>query len=423
MQASSIRAGAGKAVIQLPEVLFPVEGFTGIHDDICVRAILLEEGIRIAILSLELTSIPTEEATALRILVGTKANIPPENVWICVTHTFSAPHFKPRFMLKTEEDLIKDAILRQAIQDAVGSAVLQATDQLQDATIGIETGKCSVNVNRDIPVTEGWWLGNNESGLSDKTVTVIRLNTTSGEPIAFLFHYGVQSSVMDGSVMSEGGKKVSADLAGAASRYVERIYGGKVKALFCIGAAGDQAPALKAKYLEMDSTGKLHETDIHEEGFVLTRQLGERLGAEVVRIAEKTACVNSTTYLSVRKSDFQCPGQQMPRDIHSIHPTKDYRYLPDIEREMSVEAIRIGELVLLGTRPELNCCTSMQLKEGSEFMHTLVLTMVNGGAKYMADQDSYKHITYEAMNSSFAVGSAEILRDHALTLLKEMKLN
>jgi hypothetical protein len=35
--------------------------------------------------------------------------------------------------------------------------------------------------------------------------------------------------------------------------------------------------------------------------------------------------------------------------------------------------------------------------------------MVNGGQKYMADWESYKRMSYEAMNSFFGEGSAEIL--------------
>jgi hypothetical protein len=38
---------------------------------------------------------------------------------------------------------------------------------------------------------------------------------------------------------------------------------------------------------------------------------------------------------------------------------------------------------------------------------TLVMTMVNGASKYMADKESYDNMTYESMNSPFGKGSAD----------------
>ena len=57
----------------------------------------------------------------------------------------------------------------------------------------------------------------------------------------------------------------------------------------------------------------------------------------------------------------------------------------------------------------------------SPFNQTMVMTMVNGGAKYMADSSAYERFTYEAMNSPFARGSAELLCEKAVELLRVMK--
>jgi neutral ceramidase len=236
--------GAGRAVIKLPNELFPVDGFNGIHDEICARVLLLYNGLKVAIVSLELTSLPTGEIDSLQKLVSAEVGLPSENVWICATHTFSAPHIRREHLLKTESERSKNILLRQAIREALREASVQAVSGLTDAHFGIDIGHCSVNVNRDIPTAQGWWVGSNESGPSDKSVTVLRFERTDGEPIAFLFSYGVQSSVMDGSIMADGGRLVSADLAGAACRYVEREYDERVTALFCMGAAGDSGSCL-----------------------------------------------------------------------------------------------------------------------------------------------------------------------------------
>jgi len=420
MEMHTFRAGAGRAVIKLPTELFPVEGFNGIHDELCARVLLLDNDSKVAIVSLELTSLPTGEIASLQKLVGAEAGLLPENVWICATHTFSAPHIRSEHRLKTETDRHKNTLLRKVIRDALREAAFQAASGLTDACFGVGSGRCSVNVNRDIPTAQGWWLGCNESGPSDKSVTVFRFERPDGEPIAFLFSYGVQSSVMDGSIMADGGRLVSADLAGAASRYVEQKYGDSVTALFCVGAAGDQAPAYKARYTETDKTGYFREVDIHEQGFILTDLLGKRLGAAVVLTAERIQCSIPEDKLCLQKRVFKCSGQEMPQSIRDIRPTRQYDFLPVGEREVSMEAMKLGNAVLVGVQPELCCRTFLELKERSVFPHTVVFTLVNGSAKYMADEAAYSRITYEAMNSHFAVGAAELLRDKALKLFQEL---
>ncbi|VBB09546.1 Hypothetical protein LUCI_4841 [Lucifera butyrica] len=416
----TFRAGAGRAVIRLPAELFPVEGFNGIHDELCTRVLLLHKEAKAAIVSLELTSLPTEEIGFLQKLVGVEAGLPPENVWICATHTFSAPHIRHEHSLKTETDRRKNVLLRQAIREALREAAFQAASGLTDARFGIGTGHCSVNVNRDIPTAQGWWLGNNESGLSDKSVTVLRFEKADGRPIAFLFSYGVQSSVMDGSIMADGGRLVSADLAGVACRYVEQEYDSSVTALFCVGAAGDQAPAYKARYMEPDKTGCLREQDIHEQGFLLAVLQGKRLGAAVVLTAQKIECSIPEDVLRLQKWVFKCPGQKMPQSIRDIRPATQYEYIPAGECEIFLEVMKLGNVVLLGVQPELCCRTFLEIKERSLFPYTIVFTLVNGSVKYMADEAAYRRVTYEAMNSPFAAGAAELLRDKALELFQKL---
>lgn len=49
------------------------------------------------------------------------------------------------------------------------------------------------------------------------------------------------------------------------------------------------------------------------------------------------------------------------------------------------------------------------------------MTLVNGAAKYMADENSYDKFTYEARNSQYAKGSAEYVEDKILSMLETLK--
>ncbi|MEV5531123.1 hypothetical protein [Streptomyces prunicolor] len=53
----TLRAGAGKAVVELPSSLFPVDGFTTVHDPLHVRVLLLDDSTtRVCITVIEQTT-------------------------------------------------------------------------------------------------------------------------------------------------------------------------------------------------------------------------------------------------------------------------------------------------------------------------------------------------------------------------------
>ena len=60
-----------------------------------------------------------------------------------------------------------------------------------------------------------------------------------------------------------------------------------------------------------------------------------------------------------------------------------------------------------------------QIQAASPYPVTLTATLINGGAKYMADQSAYDRFMYEAVNSPFAPGAAEMLVREAAALLNK----
>lgn len=54
-------------------------------------------------------------------------------------------------------------------------------------------------------------------------------------------------------------------------------------------------------------------------------------------------------------------------------------------------------------------------------VNNFVVTMVNGRAKCMPDEESYELITFESMNSLYAKGSAEIVSSRILGILRQLR--
>ena len=66
--------------------------------------VFIDEKKPFALVSIEMTSLADEECKRLRKETAILLGIVESQVWISVTHTFSAPHILPDFALKTEEE-------------------------------------------------------------------------------------------------------------------------------------------------------------------------------------------------------------------------------------------------------------------------------------------------------------------------------
>ena len=415
-----MKAGAGKSEIALTDDYLMIENFTVIHKVLNVRAVIMENDGMFVCLSLEMTSLPEEAVEAIRKEIAERFGLEKSQVWVCVTHTFSAPHLLPDKILAEEEKIKQKRVYFDAIARASMEAAQRAFDSLQPVTAGFGEGFCDANRNRDVKLQDGWWIGEGGQGLTDHTVSVFRLNRKDGTPLAVLFHYAVQSSVLDGSELNAGGKAVTPDLAGIASDYIEKKYkeAGTV-GLFLVGAAGDQCPVEKT-FNETFVQGERVRKDLHEEGFGICERLGESLGKTVCSVMQGIVCCDIAGKIKYGNARFFVPGKEMERELKKLHPVKETVYTPTEDKEVEVEAVCVGELVLIGVKPELNCCTGIAVSGFSPFRNTLICTMVNGASKYMADKKSYDRFTYEAMNSPFGKGAAELLTKQSVTLLENM---
>jgi hypothetical protein len=396
-----LKAGAGRAAIDIPSALLPLDGFTTVHDDLYVRILLLENGSRrIALAVLDLTSISAEAIAAMRTTIAKASGVATADIVVTVTHTFSAPHAQATTSSPAAAQYV------QQITKATATAIAAAVEGLRPARVGFGTGTCDVNVNRDVLTADGWWLGTGERGSSDKSVGVTRLDDLDGNPIAVLINYAVQSSVMMESVMAGGDLPITADLAGAAVQHVEKQYGGEVVGFFLVGSCGDQAPAFRSKRYTIDKDKKWSQVDAQDAGWLLLTVQGERLGTEAVRVSETIRTSGGGSGSTVRLLTDTVTVDTMAMG-HPTGPTKTYDFTPTGTADVPVWILQLGNGVFVGVEPELSTDTALAIKKHSPFPHTAVMSMLEGGSKNMAEAQSYARITYEAMDSSYAQGSAE----------------
>ncbi|MGR4866577.1 hypothetical protein [Caulobacter sp. LARHSG274] len=420
---AELRAGAGRADIDLPADLLPIQGFGVQRDPLQVRVLVLEnDGQRLALAVVDLTSISSDEVAAMKAVVAKAATVDAANVVISASHTFSAPHIMPAGRpfpgLASAAEQTRNVAFKATVEAALRDAAARAATAVRPARLGFGKGVTDINVNRDQHTPEGFWLGVDSAGASDKELAVIRIEDLQRRPLAILANYAVQPSVMDQSVVENGTKVITADLAGAAMRRVEALHGEGLVSFFLIGAAGDQAPTFKARRAVADKDGRQSVADIGSQGYLLIDLLGERLAQDVIRTSEHVRMSDGKAPLALTHGVVTFKAQARPKSLQDLRPTKTYAFVPEGEAPAPYLVLRLGDIAVVGVQVELSSLTGQRIKQGSPVPNTIVATMVDGAAKYMPDVAAYDRITYEAMNSSYARGSAEVLQDAVLEALR-----
>ena len=397
-------AGAGRATVNIDKNCLPLDGFAFVHDPLHVRALVLDGQRRIVIVSVEITSIFEQTQALFAEAVQKLTDAKVDDIWLCLTHSFSGPHIwtaGAKDPKKTPEELSRSKRLEQAYLAALKEAVTAAMESRREAAISSAVGQCAVNASRNVETADGWWVGIDLDQPCDHSLPVLRIDGTDGTHIAMVFVYGMRSCVMTNVLDSAGNKGVSSDLCGAASAWLEAEMGGDFTAIFLCGPAGDQEPALQGSLEALETQT-------------------ERLGASALRAWNEAVCYGAATVQS-SAVDIFCPTKKMNRDLRSLRPTREACFQPDGVKNLRVHALRLADLHLIGVQPELSGVTAREIGEILPDDNVAVAVMVNGCDKCMPEREAYELVKYQCLNSPYMPGSAEILRDAAVSLIHQMK--
>ena len=429
MKTNQLFAGAGAAPIRFPQELFPMEGFRAVHDDPNARILLLEGGVRVAIACLELVMLPNESIDKVKGIISSLTETEPENIWVHVTHVITTPHapHAPMGMggvpLEISEEEKKTLeyklnLFNSAVEDAVTEAAREAAKNFRPAKMGVGTGECGVNVNRDVSTPHGWWINFAPEGPSNHTATILRFEDMEGGNIAALISYGLKPCAIDNSEMDVGNRLVSSDVPGLACSLLEEQFG--APCLFAMSAAGDQVPLEQAWYDVVNDDGTVRKVDIGvQAGLEIVDRLGHRMARELAPVLENTVCDRCVSEIRKDQGFIEWEG----KGRNQMVPTLKAEYVPKGTHQVDVVVMTIGDVAFVAVKPEVNTVTEAQLQAASPYTHTLLMSMVNGGFKYMPDLASYEHYSWEAQNCALMPGAAEAWVKEAAAVLDRLYKN
>jgi len=409
---SALRAGASRIDITPSPDKLP-QGFLGVLDHIYVRTLVVDDGrARAALVAIDAGGIPTALVDKVSARAASELSIPPAQLLISATHTHSVPF--------RVDDRLEQTIV-QGLKDAIA--------RLRPARLAWGTGESYINVNRDRidPKTRRWWEGPNTDGTSDKTVAVLRVETPTGEPIAVYANYAVHA------VVSGNLDKVSGDIPGAVSRYVEESLGGDAVALWTSGAAGDQNPiyfnqTYELRDIRIADYAKRGE-DISNamppggQGMdrnnprvqVLMRQqaqmvqtYGQMLGEEVLHVMRERleTAPAAAPVLRGAQATFTCPARKRTDTGRAGFPGS---YVDDGEVPIRLTALRLGDVYIGGVNGEVYNSIAQRLKREAPFKHVLMSTLTNGSAPtgYIPSDEAFGRNVFTVLSSRLKPGCAE----------------
>jgi neutral ceramidase len=410
-QTSQLKAGAARVEITPPASALP-QGFDGVHDPLYARALAFDNGVtRAALVTIDAGAVMEDTWKQTSDYASSALRVPQTHFMITATHTHSSGFGQG-----------------ERVIEGVREALRKAFDALQPARIAYGVGESYINVNRNIidPKTRRWWEGVNREGPSDKTVAVMYVESTSGKPIAAYYNYAVHA-VLLGQL-----DKISADLPGAASTYIEDSFGDDFVALWSEGAAGDQNPIYfqqtydlrEIRIREFASRGidisnamppggqGLDRNDpqvqkLMRQQVQMAASMGQMLGEEVLYVIRNTLERPETkVVLSGAQSTVTCPGRKRTDSGRAGYPGT---YVDADPIPIRLSLLKLGTIVIGGVNAEVFNPIATRLKRESPFKRTMMATLTNGIARtgYIPHDAAYAQYTFEVISSNLKPGCAE----------------
>lgn len=260
----------------------------------------------------------------------------------------------------------------------------KAGENLQPVTIGTTSRRIA-----------GWNRNRREKGgVTDDELTITRIDTTAGKPLAALVNFTAHPTFM-----SEREMLFSGDWPGALQRAMETAIGDGVTAMYFNGAQGDQSPVARPD--SGDSPWEKVERYGFALGIVATDQWRNTKTSRDVKFGYHLQPVNLPP--RAWHPDFMQTGGKE----YGLNETFMAELLKKVTPDTAVSgSVRLGDLVIIGIPGEAAAGLGLRIKSevraatGAE--HAVIGGLCNEWISYILTAESYlKGSGYEASMSFY----------------------
>ena len=429
---------AGSASIDItPPLTVPFLGFIprhsffeGVHDPLFAKAVVIDScERRIAIVSADsigfrkdLFGEGRDFIAEVREEVEQACGIPSSHIMICATHAHSTPetigirnladHPGTLEWLETLKGQIASTVIQADRNRAPARLVVRST-QVEDVAhsrrmVGRDGKLLSLAARPDPELVSDW-------GACDPELTVLCLQTEDGEPRTVLMHFACHPVTVQVQPL------VSADFPGTASRLVEQELEGCDHCIFMQGAAGNINPVggSTKDFDDVDRYGRI----LADETIGLLKQSSNPEPASALKVDAVSEVVK---FPSRDLPALQPIEEEEQRARDEVEKTSDseerlkaqyrlHRITEQVERvrrgdapqPAEIQAIRLGDVSLVGIPGEPFAEIGFELKNCSGPGRTLVAGYANDWLGYLAPQSAWDLGGYEVDLGTWSIVGPE----------------
>jgi len=378
---------------------------TGVHDPLLATALALESGAgRAVLVGLDTLVVTHEFTTGLRDAL-TRLGVAAEHVLVGASHTHAGPD-----LFAWWEGTEAAAPAERTLGAAVGAAT-EALARLEDAELFLGVGSLDyASVNR-----------RDETGPVDGSVSVLRASSAqTGATIALAVVYPCHPVTLDYANLA-----FSADYVGPCRRLLSTAYEG-AGVLFLNGCAGNINPA-RFPYEQRANIyipQTLENYPVYWGGFADAERLGRSLAGEAIEAAERALPVTGDVISGALRSVALPLKQPAPMeeflDFMSFRDGYRNRLMGRTELETEVQAVRLGDVTLVGLPGEPFVELGLELKHRAGSARLAVVGFANDDVRYVMTDDAYVEGQYETVGTPLAATSADRLVAAAAGLIESL---
>lgn len=442
--ASNLRVGG--AAEDITPLQYPVivngmfEERTADHDidPLYARAFVFDDGAqRIGIVVVDSCMLPRELIDAAKAQAAKFTGIPPDRILISATHTHSAPASMGCLGSRPDPNYPAFLIPRLA------RVLAKANERVQPARIGFAKTRapdytfCRTYIRRPDRINKdpfgeltvranmhpGWLSPDviGPSGPVDDELSVLAMQTREGKPLGVLANFSMH--YVDSPLLSS-------DYFGRFAEHLGKRLDGSDGVSSCIvsmsqGTSGDLAsmnysePKALRKYDPFaDDLAAMAEKLYRDMKFdgnvrIAIRERKLTLGR---RVADPRR-------LAWARSMRQKIGDRRPKGWPEIYALEQLFLADEPQRELKLQAVRIGDVAIAAIPNEVYAITGLKLKLQSPFPKTFTIELANGAEGYIPPPEQHKlggYTTWAARTAGLEVEAEPKIVAAELKLLEDV---
>ncbi len=436
---------AGVASVDVSPVKFPVivnGGFLAakasqVQDKLFARTLVLDDGSGpLSMTVVDSCMMPRDLLDKAKAEASRQTGIPTERMLVSATHTHTAP--SAMGALGTPPDPEYVAMLPGLIARSITSAA----GKMQNARIGwtVVEDFDHTHTRRwirrpDKMITDPFGVKNvranmhpgylnpdviGPSGPVDPALSIISVQSANGKPLAILANY---------SMHYFGAKPVSADYFGVFSARIAQLLGQNdgdgFVGIMSQGTSGDQHWMDYGK-AKIDITMQAYAEAMAQTAFAAISKISYQaelplaMAQTTLRLTRRLPDAERLKQARETKAKM---GDRIPKDIPEVYACEAIEMDANPNRELILQAIRIGSLGITAIPNEVYAITGLKLKAMSPFSTTVNIELANGSEGYIPPPEQHKlggYTTWPARTAALEVTAEPKIVETLLGLLEKV---